>query len=661
MTPDVSHIPVSAEEIFRECREFTEKDNLEVYHAWIRERDSPLFRNDSMTLLKGLKEHSILDMDGNLTLDSDSRSRTGIWGVSTRHVSRMKIRSGAGDSRETFRKMVRGLGYIFREFGDFSRLDFVPHDRDALVMIFQSDNPTNVIIGMEIDHLNAWPDSHAAGDYRSTVKARAATVVSSNGRTSIRIEGGSPVIRIDGREVTLEFMLDGQVTVIISREDLEFSESMLHETLAYHSSMNRFCRLVTPLFQFNKAFIWAKHDLLELFTDTGDVSGWYAGLPQFSWFFGRDGEWMSMAATESGFEKMSESHLSLLWKYSLNGRIPHEIPADTNIPESLQIASNGLSSRYMSIDSSPLWIISCIKLWKWHGVDFRHGEVDHVVDFLRGCDNNGDGLLENDFSKGLIGWPESWAEVRDGVCVDVNALWIEALIQLERFRGSHVHANDILMQNYIMTFFHQAGETLTLYDSVEGETVRTVRTPMQLVPAMFFSSSLMRRVVKEMSGDDMQTPWGTRSMSSSDPMYDGSYHLGTVWPLMTGWYVLAAYRNSLPEEAFRALSTFPGLVFGSPDPGRINETYDDRVEKGTGQFAQGWSSSLFIQSVIEGLFGLDPDGKDGVNGLKENFNPMLPGGWDRMSIENLKYRGKTYSVTVSQNGCAVEEDSLALN
>ncbi|MCL4328771.1 MAG: hypothetical protein M1410_04235 [Candidatus Thermoplasmatota archaeon] len=643
---------MNVEKILRESRTLTEKDNLRVYHAWIRERSSAVFRNDTMTLIKGLRGHSILGMDGNSALVSNSRVRTGIWGVKTRHVSHLKVTSTLGESGTSFVKMVRGFGYIFRQFGDFSRIDFVPWDQDAVVMVFTPDIPTHISIEMDIDHLNAWPDSNIPEGYSSMPGDRTMEITSSVGRTIISVEGVTP--RFENREnhLRVDFPLEDTVTLAISREGPEFTDSVLEGTLEYHHSVERYCKLVTPSFEFNKAFLWAKHDLLELFTDAGGEYGWYAGLPQFSWFFGRDGEWISMAASECGLEELSEKHLSLLWNFSRHGRIPHEIPADTRIPDTDQIASNGLTSRYMSIDSSPLWIISHLKNVKWHGTRPRKREIDQVVDFLRRCDTDRDGLVENSFRDGLIGWPESWADRRDGACIDVNALWTKALLETDDLQGRNDHSS--LLNRFLQKFFIHDGGGLTVYDSVEKGARRCVRSPMELIPAIYFRNADMKFLVRDMSGEDMQTPWGTRSMSRLDAMYDGSYHRGTVWPLMTGWYVLAAYANSLPGEAFASLSTFPRLAFGSRDPGRINETYNDVTGEETGQFAQGWSSAIFVQCVIEGLFGINPDGKDRLQGIAGNFNPVLPSGWSSMSVENLKYRSRIYEVSVTANGKGVK-------
>ncbi len=147
---------------------------------------------------------------------------------------------------------------------------------------------------------------------------------------------------------------------------------------------------------------------------------------------------------------------------------------------------------------------------------------------------------------------------RNGKCVEINALWYEAL----NFYGQLVknlsskddqassEVVDLIRESFATKFWNrQAGY---LNDVIEGDTKGDSLRPNQII-ALAYASDLIPierstqaiNIVKE----KLLTPGGLRSLSNDDPDYIGSYdttepiavkdlayHQGSVWPWLIGSY-----------------------------------------------------------------------------------------------------------------------------
>ena len=92
------------------------------------------------------------------------------------------------------------------------------------------------------------------------------------------------------------------------------------------------------------------------------------------------------------------------------------------------------------------------------------------------------------------------------------------------------------------------------------------------------------------------TPYGLRTLSPSDPKYQGyytgdsSYHNGSVWPWLTGCYVEALLRNDIPRE--RAAWVLAPVLqhIREAGMGYISEIFDGNPpHRPGGCIAQAWS------------------------------------------------------------------------
>ncbi len=641
---------------FDACRKLAESDNRKRMDVWIVSHRAGSAGTNNLSLVKGKKTHMIVLQNGSIYTAPSGRYRTGFWEGGMQHFASISMYIDGKPSDALFRKYVRKLHCTYRDYGDAERLDFIQYDASPLCLAVRSGGLHEVTFKIQPSHYKMWPDEEAATGYTFISEGESHIIQSSFASTRYIARGEAARVEYDGRLLTVTFPNCREATLIVcpgssGETDLDFERH-----IGFHEKAAETCVLTTPDFAFNKAFLWAKHDILEFYSESEFGNGFYAGFPEFSWFFGRDGEWMSLAAAECGLASLASEHLKTLYLASRNGRIPHELPlTDKNRSNAIyRVGKNDVPTMYMSIDSTPLWIISQVNLSRWTGVPPPVEEISQAVEFCRSCDTDGDGLIENRFSDGLIGWPESWADRRDGACIDINSWWLESLREYSALTGNGKELLEKCKLNFDRKFFRDNGDGFSVVDSVHEGKPRFIKSAMEIVPAIYAQGPRYSELVRMMGGEDMVVGWGLRSMSSTDPMYDRGYHTGQVWPLMTGWFVLAAYNNDMPEHGFRELSTFPMLSFYSPDPGRINEVYSSECITPTGQFAQGWSSSLYVQCIIEGLFGLKPDGRPGKEGLS-GCRPSLPKGWKAMALRNVEYHGDHFDIKVTQDGVKISK------
>lgn len=640
---------------FEENPLLTSRDNKTVIDSWIIENHERLRNGYYYSLLKGKKAHLIVMQNGNLNAGRNSRHRTGLWFGGTRIFSTFEMSINGKSSLDNYIKTVRRLAYTYRDYTNLERIDYIVFDKNAYVIELKSKNKnslTNINLNFKMSHGIMWPQSKECDHYASTLENKENMVIKSDiDSTRFKIDtDGTCSINFADNTLSIYLSIKENGSIVVSKDDEILSKDDFERNISYHNTSNRYAILETSSFELNKAFFWAKHDILEFYSETEVGNGFYAGFPEFSWFFGRDGLWTSIAAIECGMENLANEHMKMLYRYSKNGRIPHEIPLikDQDTVSSRYSVSGELSeTRYMSIDSNPLWVISfsLLSLWTKENTDLK--DITEVMNFIKSCQSEDDGLLENNFEKGLIGWPETWSKSRDGKCIDINALWIEAARAYKFItKDKNIDVSD-LEKKFLSTFYNPKSNVIKFVDSIYKGEGREIKSPMLTIPCMFFRGEMFSKILSSLSGEDMMTPAGIRSMSTLDPMYDRGYHTGQIWPLMTGWYVLAAYNNRLKNKAWDALKTFISLSFSSPEPGRINEVYDSEFFYPIGQFAQAWSSSLLVQSVIEGMFGLKSDWKADES-LIHKIQNNLPEELKYMRLLNVKYQNKEYDISIDK-------------
>jgi predicted glycogen debranching enzyme len=218
------------------------------------------------------------------------------------------------------------------------------------------------------------------------------------------------------------------------------------------------------------------------------------------------------------------------------------------------------------------------------------------------------------------------ATPRMGKCVEVNALWYNALRSVEELSRrldedpepyKKLGSNVLGSFNDVFWF----GEGGYLYDCVDDEVGDRSIRPNQIF-AISLPFPVLRRerwgsVFKNVERH-LLTPFGLRSLSPGDPRYSGTcsggprdrdyaYHNGTVWAWLIGPFISAYVRLGWSPSsvmirhilhAFDQHLTEAGL-------GNVSEVFDgDAPHHPRGCIAQAWSVGELLRVLSEDLGGL---------------------------------------------------------
>jgi glycogen debranching enzyme len=123
------------------------------------------------------------------------------------------------------------------------------------------------------------------------------------------------------------------------------------------------------------------------------------------------------------------------------------------------------------------------------------------------------------------------------------------------------------------------------------------------------------------------------------------YHNGMVWPFVQGYWGWAAAARGNVEVFATELAALTNLA------GRA-ETYHEFYRPDTGRpggsARQLWSAAGYLAMVHYGLFGLAFDGDE------IRFRPVVPAGFSRLRLLDLRHRGLTLEITITGAGSHIE-------
>lgn len=235
---------------------------------------------------------------------------------------------------------------------------------------------------------------------------------------------------------------------------------------------------------------------------------------------------------------------------------------------------------------------------------------------------------------------------RHGKCVEINALWHNALqgmaemLDMDGGAGKHVPAKartrfteardtcaklaDRVRRNYAKVFWNKAADCLFDHVFVDGQ--KATHADASIRPNQVFAASLPRsplplpkaKAVVAKVREKLLTPVGLRTLPPDDPRYHGrytgdqfrrdeAYHQGTIWPWLIGPYAEAvlragAFSAAARAEARRALEPVLAQLDGE-SIGQLPEVYDGDDEPGRprrpgGCIAQAWSVAEVLRALL---------------------------------------------------------------
>ncbi|MFH1370040.1 MAG: amylo-alpha-1,6-glucosidase [Planctomycetota bacterium] len=240
-----------------------------------------------------------------------------------------------------------------------------------------------------------------------------------------------------------------------------------------------------------------------------------------------------------------------------------------------------------------------------------------------------DGLITAGDSSTQLTWMDAKYDgvvftPRYGKCVEVNSLWFNALMLLNRFYDEEEQPNrelkleiDKVKKNFSRLFWNEEWGWLNDCILPDGTADATLRPNQIFAVSLSFSplTSGQQKAVVDIVEEKLLTPYGLRTLSPDDRRYcgaytggqserDGAYHQGTVWPYLIGPFVEAYLRvHGLSRKSKKQALHFiePLLNHLTEDGclGQVSEIFDgDPPHKPKGCFSQAWSVAELIRAYL---------------------------------------------------------------
>jgi predicted glycogen debranching enzyme len=358
-----------------------------------------------------------------------------------------------------------------------------------------------------------------------------------------------------------------------------------------------------------------------------DTTTILAGYPWFA-DWGRDA-FISLPGLLLAANRFEEAKavLACFAQAASQGMIPNRFDDYTN------------TAHFNSIDSS-LWFINAAfayleasgDRWIFDGL-FLPKIVSIIDSYRKGtrfdihADN--DGLITGgDFNTQLTWMDAKCGGIaftpRHGKAVEINALWFNALMLLNKFYDSdNQQHNDLKLeidkvgQSFCRLFWNESWGWLNdcvLPDDTADATLRPNQIFAVSLPFSPLSSAQQKAVVNIVE-QKLLTPFGLRTLSPDDRRYHGkysghqgyrdrAYHQGTVWPWLMGPFVEAYLKvNDYDLKSKKSAARFiePLLTHLTSDGciGQLCEIFDgDPPHRPKGCFAQAWSIAGLIRAYL---------------------------------------------------------------
>ena len=425
---------------------------------------------------------------------------------------------------------------------------------------------------------------------------------------------------------------------------------LLRSSAAYYRDyLDRTVSLKLPDQEIEKAYDWARVSMVQgvvqnPFLGEGLIAGFNASggdyRPGFTWFFGRDAEWTSLALDAEGDFSTARQALEFLSKYQrADGKVPHEVSQSASFVDWFKTPF-----AYAAADATPLFIIA-VNDYVTHSGDiaFAQQKWDNLwraYEFLRST-YDAQGLAQN-FSVGT-GWIEGGPLYPVQIEIYQASLGVEAARALSHL--AHLLYKENVSQSLAQTFEKEQPVLNKLFWSPEHKIYAyavdahnnriDVPSVLAAMPMWFqqLDGDQARSMIEELAQPEQQSDWGMRILSSRDPKYNpGGYHFGTVWPLFTGWASVGEYRYHRPLPAYSNLRANALLALNG-SLGHVAEVLsgDYFQTLATGSPHQIWSAAMVVNPLLSGLLGLQAD----ATTCQLNFAPHIPADWNSFSVSNI--------------------------
>lgn len=309
-------------------------------------------------------------------------------------------------------------------------------------------------------------------------------------------------------------------------------------------------------------------------------------------------------------------------KYEKNGLLPNIFPEFQEDP------------RYNTIDAALLMIISLYEYYQAsNDLEFIKDEAYNcMINIYKAYSSKTDYDIEmapNGLIRGGSGLDQlTWMDVcfegilptaRHGFAVEINALWYNTLCIIDYFNNIlNIKDDNIkglitkVKVSFYDVFYNKEKQCLYDYvcDNIANEQIRPNQSYAVGLPFAVLDKEESMNVIKNIY-QHLYTPLGLRTLNINDKQFkakhtgshyqrDMAYHQGTVWPFMSGQFlmgILNFYENNdimmnVVKKQFELINNalYEGCI------GQVAEIYDGYIpNESRGCFAQAWSVSEMLR------------------------------------------------------------------
>jgi glycogen debranching enzyme len=411
----------------------------------------------------------------------------------------------------------------------------------------------------------------------------------------------------------------GKHTKIVAREGL----------LESPMTVTHGVRLITPDAALNDYWQVATHNLRQLVTQPHQMPIYFlAGIPEYPQVFGCDTAYAVPGLMAAGFGQGTQSVLAYLAAHANHacGRVPHEI------------TTNGRVFHPGNAQETPQFAVACWQYVRWSGDDdlaYRLYTVcaegmQHVMGVLNGHHwPYGDGMVER---HGMGPFK------LDTVCYIYQALvaladWATADRHVDEAQVWRTYATNLAAR------FEQAWwlEKESLYaDSLQRDgTPQLDRHWTAIVPVQTqIASPARQQAVYQQVRQDLVNQWGLMHTKGDDER---------VWTLPTGLLALSAFAQHDSAYGVELLRSI-GSTARVGSLGLMKELIPQGI-----CFIQLWSAALFVQGIVVGLCGIEPD----MRNHQITITPQLPAEWPEVRFEKLLVGNWLLDIVITQHQVTV--------
>src|SRR5262249_49538285 len=221
---------------------------------------------------------------------------------------------------------------------------------------------------------------------------------------------------------------------------------------------------------------------------------------------------------------------------------------------------------------------------------------------------------------------------RRGKPVEIQALWYNALCIMEDLArqfgddsAQKRYRNMATVASWSFNRLFWNEKSGCLYDVTNGAPPDPSIRPNQIFAVSLPHSMLSKeraRLVVETVQEYLLTPYGLRTLASTDPQYRGhytggpverdrGYHTWTVWPWLMGPFIRAYIKVNEGNDASRKQGAqwlaALGEHLSDAGLGHISEIFEgDSPHRPCGCIAQAWSVAEVLRTYVEDIKGVQP-------------------------------------------------------